>query len=449
LQILLLTAYFPPDEHVGARRWGRLAKYLQRNGVSVRVIASAECDSEQDPEHQRRVHRVDIGRNLPDLLALRLSRLRPRSATPPSLRPLGAGGKPSATAAARRAIGKLLRFPDPHWFAWRAFANAALHAIDVERPSVIVATHPYALTLKAAAHVSQKTGIPWVADMRDGWSTYYFGAYASSPLARYALRCLERRTLRSACCVVTVTASMAVDLQVEPERVRVVPNCFDPEFALESPARAGFESGGALQLAFAGSLGEGHLLEPLLLAVRDLQLDPMSRRISISYFGDYFGVLHRAARQLGVPEELLIDRGYVPQRELREYLSGADLLVVLGFSGNFGKAVATAKIFDYLEAGRPVLGICDGKSELANVIKQTGAGFVTDSKDGVIAVIRSINRARVGARVAEMPHKQSLRGSPFGADMVAAQYERILRSAVDRKVGLTGTRAVRQCGRGH
>jgi len=398
------------------------------------VIASTECGSAPDPENQHRVHRINVEQNLPDRLVRGFSRLLRRQTRPPTLRPKGAEGKPNATAAARQFAGKLLRFPDPHWFGWRAFANAALHAVNVERPSVIVATHPHALTLKAAAYASQQAGIPWVADMRDGWSGYYFGPYAPSRLARQVLRYLERRTLGTASCVVTVNASVAVDLQVEPERVRIVPNCFDPELALSQRAPERINRDATLELAFAGSLGKRHLLKPLLLAVKELHFDPMGARLKISYFGNYFGVLHHAARQVGVPDELLIDHGYVPQRQLRRCLSNADLLVVLGFAGNFGRAVATAKIFDYLEARRPVLGICDGNSELATVINQTGAGFVADTKDGVIDVICSVSRVGLGARMAEMPHMQSTRRSPYGADTAAEHYESILRSAADRKV---------------
>ena len=44
MKVLILSWYFPPSNTIGAIRVGKLAKYLMRRNVDVRVVTAREPD---------------------------------------------------------------------------------------------------------------------------------------------------------------------------------------------------------------------------------------------------------------------------------------------------------------------------------------------------------------------------------------------------------------------
>lgn len=49
MKILLLTYYFPPDPNISGRRWAKLAKYLNQEGHTIKVLASQPNKGENSP----------------------------------------------------------------------------------------------------------------------------------------------------------------------------------------------------------------------------------------------------------------------------------------------------------------------------------------------------------------------------------------------------------------
>ena len=44
MKVLILSWYFPPSNTIGAIRVGKLAKYLMRRNVDIRVVTARELD---------------------------------------------------------------------------------------------------------------------------------------------------------------------------------------------------------------------------------------------------------------------------------------------------------------------------------------------------------------------------------------------------------------------
>lgn len=73
--------------------------------------------------------------------------------------------------------------------------------------------------------------------------------------------------------------------------------------------------------------------------------------------------------------------GYVDHPEAIEYMKNARVLLLLIRNTPFNKCITTGKIFEYLAARRPILGIGPENGEAAQILRETGRGIMIDYSD--------------------------------------------------------------------
>jgi len=77
----------------------------------------------------------------------------------------------------------------------------------------------------------------------------------------------------------------------------------------------------------------------------------------------------------GLEEELdLIN--YVPHNESVSYMVNASVLLLLIPDVVNNKGIVTGKFFEYLAAGNPILGLGPEDGEVAELLRETGAGIL-------------------------------------------------------------------------
>jgi glycosyltransferase involved in cell wall biosynthesis len=380
MKLLLITHYFAPDNHVGAVRWNRLVNSLKRESVEVFVLAVENSRTSERGIGADRVWRIRAKE--PWYLRLLGTAKQGLIGTP---RPqphakVGfetGGGENSVSGKIANTIGKILRFPDRHWALHRALHEQGVKIVQQEKIDLVIATHPYPGCLKAASTIKAATGRPWIADMRDGWSGYYNSEYMGSRLATYLIRKYERRILATAACTVTINESLAGYIQSRETPV-IIPNSY--ERIISTPiniSRVGFEN--SLDFAFVGSVLIEHCWEMFFDSLREFTAVNKGQKVTISYYGNDIGRLRTLAARSCINPELLINKGYVTREKLPDLTAAQDILLVMGFKGQFGETVTTAKIFDYIELGKPIVAVAKKSSALGKLIEETGVGVVLES----------------------------------------------------------------------
>ena len=436
MRILLFTSYFPPDEHIGAARWKRLAKYLRGFGHEISVVAGDNGAADGAATYCDAIRRVDPEADVPDRILRALSAAKKGSRIEVSrqryLAERGGSGKPATRVLrwyvrAMSALGRAARFPSSYWWSAGGMVTAGLAAVAERRPDIIVATHPFPGCLKAAGAISAKTGIPWVADMRDGWSTYYGSEYPPGSVFHRGVVTLERRYLGRASSVVTVNAVLGGTLQVSPDRVVVIPNSYDPEGTCVQTLPGRHEDGTTV-LAFAGTVLEEHYCDAFMAGLSASLRRVGSAQVIVNYYGGDFGRLTSIGGAAGIPADRFVNHGYIPKRQLREELREADMLVVFGFRGAHGATVTTGKVFDYIEAGRPILAVASTDSALASLVSTTGVGVVASDSPAVEKVVAACagNRAAFLDEILSRRREGALK--EYSAVETARRYEELLAS---------------------
>ena len=398
MKILLIAPYFFPDKHVGASRWNRLSKYLTRDGHEIFVIASDIISTSTKSERSSKLVRVNYRDSSIDNFLSRLRGVKKGWSVEKNRQNSNLIDKSKFSILYTKFIsfiGKYLRFPGVYWWSSKDIIKNGIQIVNSEDIDIIIATFPFSVSISSAYKISKRTKTPWIADMRDGWSSYYFGEYKKGTFLFMILKHVERFYLRSALSVVTVNKTLADTLCVADHKIIIIPNVFDPEEQKIIKTRVENEDSNII-FSFAGGVHDKHCWEIFFSGLNEVRKSVSIDNVCINYFGNYFKKVLEKKEKFDLPKNIVSNHGYVEKDKLMIELSRADILLVFGFNGPFGNSVTTGKIFDYIELGKPVLVFGPKTSELAKLVEKTGIGLVISNVEDSKTVLNSILQNKVG-----------------------------------------------------
>ncbi|MDX1477002.1 MAG: hypothetical protein R3301_04820 [Saprospiraceae bacterium] len=211
----------------------------------------------------------------------------------------------------------------------------------------------------------------WIADFRD----LHIDPTQNNLMFRRYQRRVNRRILHHADIVTTVSEGLAEHLRALHHNVFVVRNGLTLRPADAQPYKK-------FTIAYTGSMFQDKRRpEPLLQAIADgLQQGVLAREdLSVVYAGKDGEVWRDKMKQFGL-EDLLQEKGVVAPEAAREIQQRAHLNLLLTYSTSSLKGNLTGKLYDYLEAGRPIIALINGPHdpELAAVVEGAQAGTIFD-----------------------------------------------------------------------
>lgn len=280
-----------------------------------------------------------------------------------------------------------LALPDRWSSWWLGGVVSGFKAIKRNRIDVIWSTYPIATSHMIAATLAKLTGLPWVADFRDPMVGNPSNQF--SELRRQFIEKLEVRVMREAtCCIFTTQSAAEKYRKVYPfaaAKCRVIENGYDETaFSGAIPSRHGLATETLLLLHSGIIYPEGR--DPTvffgavakLIAAGDLDRKRLCIRFRAPAHGDEVMAIAKAQ---GVADIVDIAPP-VPYRDAIAEILAADILLV--FQGSSFNAQIPAKIYEYLRAARPVLGIVDITGATALCLRQfagTAVASITDPLD--------------------------------------------------------------------
>lgn len=285
---------------------------------------------------------------------------------------------PAKTSLSNRVLRWLKRwvsFPDRQ-LPWFPFClKAALGEVRHEGYQAIVSTSPPFTAHFIGSALQRLTSIPWVADFRDPWSGNPLSYY--TPFQKRIMPIIEKRTLAGASAIVTVSESLAKDLQkLHGENVKkifTITNGFDPEnYALEPKLTKKFT------ITYAGEFyGSRRDPTPLLRAIEELIEEKAVRpeEIVVRLYGPPTPSLHALKESLKHPQILEIGNT-LPKWEVIQKEQESTLLLLLEWEEPYLAKIYGGKIFEYLGAKRPILGWCPSGGVIIDLFEKTNAGTV-------------------------------------------------------------------------
>ncbi|WP_255406981.1 glycosyltransferase [Rhodoferax sp. OV413] len=314
-----------------------------------------------------------------------------------------------------RYMGWMAR-PD-RWISWRFDAvRQGMQLVKEFKPDAIWSTYPIATAHVIGQQLHKKTGLPWVADFRDPMAQ---DGYPADPDTWRSYQRIEQEAVEDASrSVFTTPGAAQMYRERYPQaasRITVLENGYDEESfanAVAAPASplAGDQPVVLLHsgIVYPSERDPTQLFAALqrLRAAGDLQPAQLRIRFRASAHDDLLAGL---ASQYGVQDFIELCPS-VPYREaLAEMLSVDALLVMQASNCN---AQIPAKIYEYLRAGRPILGLTDPLGDTAGVLRGAGLDAMAriDSVDEIAALLPRFVAA-VRAQAVRQPDPAAVRNA--------------------------------------
>mgnify|MGYP000980925398 CR=1 FL=1 len=344
MKIAILAYYFKPDQSVGAMRPENWARWLGADH-QVTVVCPKRPAAAADPADRFRIRfQPSIAVRLLEWANGLRKRRRHRRRVSPTVAPRPRAGTPSGAL--------IYRMPCLHDL-WLIPCYRALCRL---RPDLIISTHnPYINHVAAWIYRRHHPGTRIWLDYRDLWTGNH--TTRGLPLVRALETWMERRILRSAAMVTTVSRHLCQSLAREgAPRVHLVYNS-----PLVAPPMAGRGRSGPpsrpLVICYTGTIHPGwRNPAPLFELLRDLRRRKAigARDVRLTVASRHPGNLLSLAEAYEV-RDWIDYRGPVSREAAIAMQHGAHVLLLLESGAPEARGVLTGKVFEYLATDKPIL----------------------------------------------------------------------------------------------
>lgn len=381
-RVLVITYYWPPAGGSGVQRWVKFSKYLPGHGWQPVIytpsnpeMQSVDYSLEADIPREAEIIRHPIT----EVYSL-YRRLTGKAASQSQVNMVNAQEKSWKQRLAVKLRGWLF-VPDPR-VSWVRPSVKFLRKYLREHPvDLIVSTGPPHSMHLIAQRAASESGLPWIADFRDPWTKiFYFKHLGLSERTARKHRLLEKAVLDEASAVVAVSPLVRDELrQMTKTPVELVTNGYDPDdFAIADEC----VEDGCFNIVHTGQFaadGNPTLLWDVL-AQKCRQDRDFAQRLRIRLAGKTDIQVIEAICNAGLRQNLE-DLGYLEHNTATREQSGAGILLLPLRKEPEYKATLPGKLFEYLGARRPILGIGQTDGAMAAVIADAKAGTTVQWTD--------------------------------------------------------------------
>lgn len=388
-KILMIAYFYPPRGGMGTIRTLKFVKYLFKFNWKTIVLTTdkgkgiIDCDEKEGYfEHAKivRSHFFDIFGDIYSIYRKFIYKKKEINDTKPNNVTNRKIFKTPFYEKIFRLILAWLQFPDSI-IGWYPFAvKKAQELIIKNNIDVIYSTSPPETSHLIAFKVKQKTGIPWIADLRDLWTQNPYSM--RGPVRQAIERILEKKVLAKADAIITVSKPLALSLSsvigIPYNKVHIITNGYDPDdfIGIDNTLSEKFT------LTYTGRLYRFKKNPELLFKVvsnliRKGKLD--KNRIALNFYvGDLAGFPY--FKEKYSLEKVLNVFNFIPYHEslIQQKKATALLLFLSDNKSDFGNY--TGKLFEYIGAGRPILSMPSSSEVIEELLNRTNAGVIVSNE---------------------------------------------------------------------
>ena len=360
MKFLLIAYYFGNTTDVGAQRWNKNIKYIQKLGWEPVVFT---LNRQKDSNNQFEI--ISNERIEPNTLYKSLFNKK----VPSDI----------LTSTKTSFWNKLLVFirsnffiPDSRvlsTFSSKRILRKRLNKNDID---LIISTGPPHSMHLIAKTMSKEFNIPWIADFRDPWTGIeYFEKLPLLPFARKAHQKLERKILSSCDLLITVSDSWSKHLkELGAKKVEVIYNGYDAEdfkSVIAEPKR--------MSIAHFGTYPQSRNHIKLWEALNELcEDDAFKNDLDLHFYGFIYEGFQAELKPYLFKERLKIFAP-IPHKEATKKMSEYRFLFLSLSDTSLSEGRIPLKFFEYLATGRKIIASGKKDTDLSKLIKKLNCGY--------------------------------------------------------------------------
>ncbi|MEC8458607.1 MAG: glycosyltransferase [Bacteroidota bacterium] len=389
MKLGIITYYWPPAGGPGVQRWLKLSKYLARDGIELFIVTvdayKATYPLRDEGLYSDVVDGVTVVRTNTNEKFGAYKKFTGKKKVPFS----GFSGENSKVGF----IQKVARFVRGNFFVpdarkgWNSHAyKAAAKIIEEQHVQHWITTSPPHSTQLVGLRLKKNYGVNWTADFRDPWTDiYYYRKFYPTAITRAYERSLERKVFTSCDQLISVSTAWSqsyIAKGAQPEsKVHTITNGFDKEdFQRHETTRPE-----VFTITYAGTLAAQY---PVVEFVKALNC--IGFRINLKVIGSWDGLSKERFEKCKSHIQLeFID--YVPKQKLNSMMMSSHLSLFLLPEVDSAKGHVPGKLFDYMGAGNPILGLGPIQGDAAKIIRSVNAGdiFSYENTQGIVDFIKA------------------------------------------------------------
>jgi len=367
LKVLIITYYWPPAGGSGVQRWLKFVKYLQDFGITplVYTVENPDYPILDDTLKSEIPEGVEVLKQPiwePNQVLNIFSKNKKVKSSAGFL-----GSQKSFKAKALAYIRANYFIPDARKFWIKPSVDFLNEYLLKNKIDTIISTGPPHTTHMIALGLKKKVNIRWIADFRDPWTDIDY--FHQLPLTNSSIKKhhkLEQEVLKKADEVLVVGATMKKNYDLFAKNIHVITNGYDGDISEKKDLDKAFT---ITHIGMLNADRNPHVLWKALLILKD------KIKVKVQLIGKIAEEVKQSINDYGLTESVIhID--YLPHQEVKKYQEQSQVLLLAVNNVPSAKGIVTGKIFEYLQAKRPVLAIAPKDGDLAQILKECNVGHV-------------------------------------------------------------------------
>lgn len=404
-KVVIISYYWPPAGGPGVQRWLKFVKYLRNFDIEPILYVP------KNPNYP--IVDETFSDEIPDdITILRNSIFEPYSlATIFSKKKTKKISKGIIAKEKQSLIEKLLLYirgnffiPDARKYWIKPSVKYLKKYLKEEKINTIITTGPPHSLHLIGLYLRKELDIKWLADFRDPWTTIgYHSELKMTKRSRQIHKKLEAEVLQSADAIVTTSFTTKKEFsEITTQPIEVITNGYDVEKYEQKPLSEKFT------ISHIGSLLSERNPRILWEVLAELLQEEagFAQDFQLRFAGVISDRIKRMISEVGLDNytEYL---GYVSHQKALELQRTSQVLLLIEINAEKTKGIIAGKIFEYMVAERPIIGLGPEGADIAKIIQETNTGtyFLYTEKE-------KLKRQILGYY--EAFKKQQLRVSPIG-----------------------------------
>ena len=372
-KVLVIVYYWPPSGGAGVQRWLKFVKYLPQFDWQPTVITTSNGDYPAIDESLLKEVPEDIKviRTKTPTFGKWFSKAGEQSA------PYGSLETSEEDSFFRRfAIWCRLNLtvPDAR-VVWNKYAlQAAFEEMRKFKYDLIITSGPPHSTHLIGRKLKNIFNVKWLVDFRDPWTKIdYLEKVNRFALTKKIDEKLEQKIINQCDRIISINKSILKGLKAINKGI-IIPNGFDPADFTEIEKK----KTKTFQINYFGNIMAERDPSIVLKAVN--QIYSQFPDIQINIWGNVSDEVK--ADLISLDENKFVKfHNYIPHDKMMRRMVNSSLLLLLinNVPNNLG--ILTGKIYEYLGAKVPVLGVGPIEGEAAKILNETRSGKMCDYSD--------------------------------------------------------------------
>ena len=370
-KVLIITYYWPPSGGSGVQRWLKFSKYLRDFNIEPVIYT---IDNPSYP-----IKDTSLESEIP----LGLEVLKQPIFEPNSFLSIFGNNKKKESAGFLNPnptlLGRFFQYVRANYFIPDArkfwiipsvkFLSNYLKNNKID--AIITTGPPHSMHLVGLA-LRDKFKIKWISDFRDPWTEIdYFQQLPLTKKANKKHHQLEQEVLEKSDMVIVVGETMKKKFLKHNHNIEVLTNGFD---SYENSLTIELDSN--FSITHVGLMNADRnptILWEVLYEISSENID-FKNNLRIKFIGKIDDTVIQDI-QVFNPKNI-VKIPYLDHDEVRKYQASSQVLLLSINHVPSAKGIITGKIFEYLQAKRPILGIGPEDGDAAAILKKTNAGNI-------------------------------------------------------------------------